>query len=54
MRSCKKQVLARDEPVSAISSAPPDERLAHRKGYVITCLDIEFEASGHCIALYQT
>lgn len=53
MVSSKEQVLARDEPVPALSSAPPDTCWARRKGHMMTWLSTAFNASGHCIALYQ-
>lgn len=52
MVTCKQQALMKEEPITAIPSAPPGKCLARRKGYMITCLNIQFKASGHCITQY--
>lgn len=52
MVTCKQQTLMKEEPITAIPSAPPGKCLARRKGYMITCLNIQFKASGHCITQY--
>ena len=50
MVPCKQQVLAKDGLLTASSSAPLGKCLARRKASMITCLNIRFKASGHCVA----
>lgn len=50
MVPCEQQVLAKDELATASSSAPSGKCSARRKASMLTCLNVQFKASGHCVA----